>query len=177
MGAADGWHEGGLTMGQNYYFNQGPSQTQVGVGAKAEQQGLANLLNMLQQQGRLDPRLLAQAQAQNARSTQQQMDMARAGAARGGMQRGGLQAALQAAIAGAGTNRQNNLNLQDIADSYGRNQQNLGLMNQLVQQPALGYANLQQGNAEWHQAETDRKKAAQMAAWSSMVGSVGKAMV
>ena len=157
------------------YYNPGPSQTQVGTGRLAERQGLANLLQMLQQQGRVDPRLLAQAQAQNARATQQQMDAARAGAARGGMQNGGLAAALQASIAGAGANRQANLNYQDIADSYGRNQQNLGLMNQLVQQPALGYSNLQQGQMEFRQGETNRKKAAQIAAWSSIIGGVGKA--
>jgi len=157
------------------YYNPGPAQSQVGTGQLSERQGLANLLQMLQQQGRVDPRLLAQAQAQNSRATQQQMDTARAGAARGGMQNGGLQAALQAAIAGAGANRQANLNYQDIADSYGRNQQNLGLMNQLVQQPNLGYSSLQENRHQFLIAEHNKKQAAQMAMWSSIIGGVGKA--
>jgi hypothetical protein len=97
---------------------------------------------MLMQQGRVDPRLLASAQAQNARSTQQQQDAARAGAARSGLGGGGLNQALQAAIGAAGSNRSANLNYQDISDSYRRNQENLGLLDQLVIQPQLGYANL-----------------------------------
>jgi len=130
---------------------------------------------MLQQQGRVDPRLLAMAQAQNARSTQQQMDAARGSAARSGMSRGGLQAALQAAIGSAGASRSANLNYQDIADSYGRNQQNLGLMSQLVQQPALGYANLQQGSYEYGRNRSDKQQAAALAFASSIVGGAGKA--
>ena len=158
------------------WHSTGPSQTQVGTGVIAERQGLQNLLLMLQQQGRVDPRLLASAQAQNARSTQQQMDAARGSAARSGMSRGGLQAALQAAIGSAGASRSANLNYQDIADSYGRNQQNLGLMSQLVQQPALGYANLQQGNFEYGRNRTDRQNAAAIAFASSIIGGAGKAV-
>src|SRR5436190_774593 len=43
-------------------------------GLPAEQAGLTNLYQMLVNQGRVDPRLLASAQAANARSTQQQQD-------------------------------------------------------------------------------------------------------
>lgn len=111
-------------------------------GTPAQKVGLASLLQMLLTQGRVDPRLLASAQAQNARSTQMQQDAARAQAARSGLGGGGLNQALQAAIGSAGANRAANLNYQDIADSYARNQQNLGLLDQLVTQPQLGYANL-----------------------------------
>lgn len=152
------------------YSNTGPSQTQVGVGPLAERQGLQNLLTMLQNQGRVDPRLLASLQAQSARSTQQQQDAARAAGARGGMSGGGLNAALQAAIGAAGANRSANLGYQDIADSYGRNQQNLGLMNQLVQQPNLGYSNLQQQQGQFTQEMRLKRRAADQAFIGGVVG-------
>jgi len=144
-------------------------------GGPAQAQGLLDLQALLKGQGRVDPRLLAQAQAQNARATQQQQDAARANASRGGMSGGGLAAALQAAIGAAGSNRQANLNYQDIADSYGRRQQNLGLLNQLVIQPSLGYGSL--GN-EWglgQQQQRNNQKAGWLGFSSSLLGSAGKA--
>lgn len=162
-------------MPGNYYENAGPSQTQVGVGPLAERQGLQNLLTMLQNQGRVDPRLLASLQAQSARSTQQQQDAARAAGARGGMSGGGLNAALQAAIGAAGANRSANLGYQDIADSYGRNQQNIGLMNQVVQGPAFGYSGLQQGGNQYLKDLKEKQRAATMAFAGSLFGAVGGA--
>jgi hypothetical protein len=97
---------------------------------------------MLQTQGRMDPRLLARQQALNARSTQQQQDAARADAARRGLGGGGLNQAIQAAIGSAGANRAADFNYKDIADSYARNQQNLGLLQQLVTQPSIDFAAL-----------------------------------
>ena len=117
-------------------------------GLPAEKVGLSQLLRMLMQNGRVDPRLLALAQAHNARSTQQQQDAARGGAARSGLGDSGLSRALQAAIGAAGANRASNLEYQDIADSYKRNQENLGLLDQLVIQPQLGYANLGQQDTQ-----------------------------
>jgi hypothetical protein len=55
---------------------------------------------------------------------------------------GGLQAALQAAIGSAGATRSANLNYQDIADSYARNQANISQANESVTNPQLGYASL-----------------------------------
>jgi len=133
-------------------------------GNPAEKQGLQNLLQMLQSQGRVDPRLLAQLQVQNSRSTQQQQDAARADAARRGLGGGGLNQAIQAALGSAGATRSANLNYQDIADSYGRNQQNLGLLSSLVTQPQLGYASL---SADIYKAFLDveqRGKAARVSA-------------
>src|SRR5262245_9083458 len=104
--------------------------------------GYGLLAQLLQGQGRVDPRLLASAQTANARSTQMQQDAARSRAAQSGFGNSGLAAALQAAIGSAGANRAANLNYQDIADSYGRNQQNLGLFNDLYIQPSLGYGAL-----------------------------------
>lgn len=105
-------------------------------------QGYSNLYKMLQTQGRMDPRLLARQQALNARSTQQQQDAARADAARRGLGGGGLNQAIQAAIGSAGANRAADFNYKDIADSYARNQQNLGLLQQLVTQPSIDFAAL-----------------------------------
>jgi hypothetical protein len=139
-------------------------------GTQAQKLGLVNLYKLLLQQGKVDPRLLAKAQAQNSASTQQQQDAARAGAARSGMGQGGLQAALQAAIGSAGANRSTNLNYQDISDSYTRNQENLGLLNQLVIQPQLGYASL----GEQYRATQQDKKNKQLAAGVSLItGSLG----
>ena len=144
-------------------------------GNPAQQQALQNLLQMLQSQGRVDPRLLASAQTQNARSTQQQQDAARAGAARNGLGGGGLNQAILAALGSAGATRSANLNYQDIADSYGRNQQNIGLLSSLVTQPQLGYASLS-ADLYKSKAEADAKqKAAQLAMIGQSMESVGSA--
>ena len=89
------------------YANLGTSGSNVtgAFGIPAQKVGLTNLLQMLLQQGRVDPRLLASAQAQNSRSTQSQMDAARANASSRGFGNSGLSAALQAAIGSAGANR------------------------------------------------------------------------
>lgn len=118
------------------------AQTLDQYGNPAQIQGLQNLFQMLQTQGRVDPRLLASAQAANSRSTNQQQQQARGGFAASGLGNSGLSAAIQAAIASAGANRSANLNYQDLSDSYARNQQNLGLMGQLVTQPQQGYAGI-----------------------------------
>jgi len=144
-------------------------------GTPAQQAGLKNLLELLMGQGRVDPRLLASAQLQNARSTQQQQNAAMGSSARSGFSGGGLSQALMAAIGSAGANRASNLNYQDIADSYGRNQQNIGLMGQLVTQPQLGYASL---SADLYKAQSDaaaRQRAAEMAAIGSSMEAVGSA--
>ena len=138
-------------------------------------QGLKNLYQLLLQQGRLDPRLLAQAQAQNSRSTQQQQDAARGNAARSGLGNSGLEAALNAAIGSAGANRSANLNYQDIADSYGRNQQNLGLLSQLVTQPSLGYASIGNELGLGLQSNSNKAKAATLGFAGGLLGAAGKA--
>ena len=143
-------------------------------GTAAQKVGLSNLLQMLLQQGRVDPRLLATAQAQNSRSTQQQQDAARAGAARRGLGGGGMSDALQAAIGSAGANRSANLNYQDIADSYQRNQENLGLVNQLVTQPQLGYASLGVQDTISNRDAFEKKRAAALGFLGSLGGSLGK---
>lgn len=109
---------------------------------KIQTQGMANLYSMLRNQGRMDPRILARQQAANSMSTQRQQDAARAGATRSGFGRGGLNQAIQGAIGSAGANRAADFNYRDIADSYQRNQQNLGLMGQLITQPSIDYAAL-----------------------------------
>jgi hypothetical protein len=149
-------------------------QGTFGIGA--QKVGLANLYDMLLKQGRVDPRLLAQAQALNSRSTQQQQDAARAAAARNGLGGGGLNQALQAAIGSAGANRAANLNYQDIADSYQRNQENLGLLNQLVTQPTLGYASLGVQDAAARREQDAKIKAAKIGFFSSLVGGIGGAL-
>jgi hypothetical protein len=132
--------------------------------------GLNNLYQMLIGQGRVDPRLLASAQAQNARSTQNQQTAARGQAARSGFGNSGLQAALQGAIGAAGSTRAANLNYQDISDSYARNQQNLGLLDQLVIQPQLSYANLGVADSQ----QQNQLKGAKLNAYSQLLGGVGK---
>ena len=142
-------------------------------GNPAEKQGLQNLLQMLQQQGRVDPRLLARAQALNARSTQQQQDAARGDAASRGFGGGGLNQALQASIGSAGSTRAANLNYQDIADSYGRNQENLGLLKSLVTDPQLGYASL---SADLYKTKSEvdaQTKAARLGVIGSVFQGIG----
>ena len=141
-------------------------------GIPATKVGLSNLLQMLQTQGRVDPRLLAQAQAMNARRTQTGMDAARGAAARGGFGGGSLYDALQASIGQAGRNTAANLDYQDLADSYKRNQENLGLLNQLVINPQLGYASLGIDATK----TANQLKAAKIGFWSSLVGGAGRAL-
>jgi hypothetical protein len=88
---------------------------------------------------------------------------------------GGLNQALQAAIAASGSNRSANLNYQDIADSYARNQENLGLMNQLVVQPGL--ANRQMGLDYSKNVQENQQKAknARLGFAGSLFGAAGKA--
>lgn len=141
--------------------------------SRAEKQGMQNLLKMLMDQGRIDPRLLASMQAANARSTQSQQGAARASASRSGMGGSGLAAAIQAAIGSAGASRSANLEYQDIADAYGRNQGNLGLLNQIVQQPQLGYASLRQNQLQFEKEQANKNKAAKYAMIGSLFGSAG----
>jgi len=141
--------------------------------SRAEKQAIQNLYQMLLTQGRIDPRLLAQAQAANARSTQSQQTAAMGNASRSGMSRSGLAAALQAAIGSAGASRSANLEYQDIADSYSRNQQNMGLMNQLVQQPGLAYASLNQNQLQFDKDQANKATAAKYALIGSLFGSAG----
>jgi len=164
------------------YAESAWSQTGIGnarafnkSGNAAQTQGIDNLLKLLQGEGRVDPRLLAALQAQNSRSTQQQMDAARAGAARSGLGGGGLNQALQAAIASAGANRSSNLSYQDIADSYQRNQENLGLLNQLVTQPALGYSSLGIQYGLGQQEQKNKQKAGWLNFAGNLFGTAGKA--
>jgi len=180
MGADQDRDEGGLTMDYGKWQMKGmgqskplPSQTQVGTGYLAEKQGLSNLLSMLQQQGQMDPRLMASLQAANARSTQQQQDAVRGRGSATGMAGSGLMAALQASVGAAGANRASNITMQDISDAYGRNQQNIGLMNQVVQQPALGYANLKQQQDQFNQQMKAQKRAATFGFVGSLLGSAG----
>ncbi len=148
----------------------------INYGADTGNLAFKNLYQLLYNNGRVDPRLLAKAQAANARDTQRQQDMARAGAARGGIGGGGLNAALQSAIGAAGSTRAANMRYQDIADSYGRNQQNLGLFNQLVQQPSLEYSRI---GTEWGLAQQAQKNA-QKQGWlnfgGNLLGSAGNAV-
>jgi|SRR6185436_11910640 len=158
----------GQDIGQLYRdlgFSGGLTQGTFGI--PTEKVGLSNLYQMLSRQGRVDPRLLASAQAANARATQQQQDAARAAAARSGLGGGGLNQAIQGALGAAGSTRAANLNYQDIADSYARNQQNLGLLDQLVIQPQLAYANLGQQDLQ----RKDQLKAAKIAGYGSLLGS------
>ena len=142
-------------------------------GNPAEKTGLQNLNQMLLSNGRVDPRLLASLQAQNARSTQQQQDAARAGAARNGLGGGRLNQALQAAIGAAGSNRSSNLAYQDISDSYKRNQENLGLLNQLVTQPQLGYASLSADLYKTKSEADTQTKAARLGVIGSVFQGIG----
>jgi len=142
-------------------------------GNPAEKTGLTNLNQMLLAQGRVDPRLLASLQAQNSRSTQQQQDAARAGAARNGLGGGGLNQALQGAIGAAGSNRAMNLTYQDISDSYKRNQENLGLLNQLVTQPQLGYASLSSDLYKTKSEADTQTKAARLGVIGSVFQGIG----
>jgi len=143
-------------------------------GVAAQKAGLTNLYQMLLQQGRVDPRLLASAQAANSRSTQAQMDASRGSQSRSGMSGSGLSAALQAAIGAAGSSRAANLNYQDIADSYKRNQENLGLLDQLVIQPQLGYANLGQQDLANARDAKEKRIAAGLSLIGSSIGALGK---
>jgi hypothetical protein len=144
-------------------------------GDQAATPAFTSLLEMLKGKGRVDPRLLATAQAQNARSTQQQQDAARAGAARRGLGGGGLSQALQAAIGSAGANRSANLNYQDIADSYQRNQEALGLYNQLVVQPSLGFGSLGVQYGLGQQEQANKQKAGILGFAGGLLGAAGKA--
>jgi len=170
-----------FTSSKNFYpsaLDETGGRANAGLynyGVRTSNQGYGNLLELLQGKGRVDPRLLALAQAQNSRSTQQQQDAARAGAARNGMGGGGLNQALQAAIGAAGANRSAGLNYQDIADSYARNQENLGLMNQLVTQPGL--ANRQMG-LDYSKQIQAKEQAHKNGVWGfagSLFGGAGKA--
>jgi len=159
-----------------YYGVTGQQLTQGQRGQQIEKQGLNNLLQMLQTQGRIDPRLMANLQAQNARSTQQRQDSFMGRNARSGFGNSGLAAALHAGIGQAGANNASNIGYQDIADSYGRNQQNIGLMGQIVQQPNLGFANLQSGNYWNGQQLNQQKQASNMALFGSLLGAAGGAV-
>jgi hypothetical protein len=177
MGAGQDWDEGGVDMAEvNLMRGVGyANQTSSPYANKAESQSMQNLYEMLFNKGRVDPRLLASLQASNARSTQSQQTAARGNAAASGMSGSGLSAAIQAAIGSAGANRSANLNYQDIADSYGRNQQNMGLMNQIIQQPGLGYASLAQNQSQFDKAQANQSKAAKYALIGSLFGAAGTA--
>ncbi len=87
----------------------------------------------------------------------------------------GLGAALQASIGAAGANRATNLNYQDLADSYSRNQENLGLLNQLVTQPSLGYGSLGVQYGLGQQEQKNKQKAGWLGFAGNLLGGAGKA--
>ena len=152
-----------------------PTQVFGLYGHASEGQGLENLYALLLGQGRMDPRLLASLQAQNARSTQQGQAAVRGRGAASGMSGSGLNQAMEAAIGAAGADRASNLSYQDIADSYKRNQENLGLMNQLVTQPQLGYATLRQQEIQSQRDMTTKRQAAKYGLFGAMLGAAGSA--
>lgn len=155
-------------------FGRRAAATQDKYGGPAMAEGLRNLMELLQGRGRVDPRLLAKAQADNARMTQSQVDMTRGRAARGGAN-SGLMEAMQAAIGASGRNTAANLNYQDIADSYGRNQQNLSLLDQMVIQPSLGFGALGNQYGLGQQANLNAQKQGVLGLVGSMWNSAGKA--
>jgi hypothetical protein len=140
-------------------------------GNPAQVQGLQNLYQMLQTNGRVDPRLLAQAQASSARQTAQQGAEAQAGYASREFGNGGLASAMQQAIKNAGINRSANLTYQDLADSYGRQQQNLGLLGQLVTNPQQGYAGISTDLYNNYTNAMERQKAARVAGLAQGISS------
>ncbi len=147
----------------------------TGIGPLAERQGLQNLYQMLQTQGNIDPRIMASMQAANARATQQAQDAQMARASRGGFSRGGLANALQNSIASQGANRAAGITYQNAADAYGRNQQNVGLLSGVVQQPALGYANLNENSYQNYIDQKNKRSAALMSFVGGLVGAAGSA--
>lgn len=141
------------------------------TGNTLQLQGMGNLYEMLANQGRMDPRILARQQAINARSTQQQQDAARADAARRGLGGGGVNQAIQAAIGSAGANRAADFNYRDIADSYARNQQNLGILNQNVTNPTMDLLAMARG-----QYNADRaRKDSQIGGYAQLLGTIAAA--
>lgn len=165
----------------NSYGKASIHHTQPGVNAahalagsnqKLLTQGYANLYSMLRSQGRMDPRILARQQALNSRSTQQQKDAARADAARRGLSGGGVNQAIQAAIGSAGANRAADFNYRDIADSYARNQQNLGILQQLVSAPSIDYAALGSNQYNADRNSKNQQNAGYAAALASIVGAI-----
>ena len=166
-----------ITKYPNNYGTQAGNQNAYDLtnyGHPAQKQGLQNLYAMLQSQGRVDPRLLALAQSENARSTQGQQGDARAMLARQGFGNSGLGLALQASIGSAGANRASNLRYQDIADSYQRNQENLGLLGQLVTNPSLGYGNIGMQEALGRQSNINQQKQGVLGFAGGLLGGAGK---
>ena len=150
------------------------SGTLRNYGAAPYQAGLQDLLTLLQGQGSIDPRLLAAAQAQNARSTQGQQDAINAQMTRQGLQNSGLAAALRASTAAAGANRGQALNYQNLSDAYQRRQQNLSLLDQLAVQPALGWGSI---GTQWglgQQAQQNQQKSGWLGFAGSLLGGAGK---
>lgn len=139
-------------------------------GARTMAQGGANLYEMLVNQGRMDPRILARQQAQNSIFTQRQQTMAQGNAARRGTGGGGLNEALQSAMASAGQNRDQNLRYQDIADSYARNQRNLGILNENVIQPSLSYSGMGQSQSNADRSRKDQQYATGAGIASDVIG-------
>ena len=139
-------------------------------GAKTMSQGAANLYDMLVNQGRMDPRLLARQQAQNSVYTQRQQNMAQGAAARGGTGFGGFNQAMMSAISNAGQNRDQNLRYQDIADSYARNQRNLGILNENVIQPSLSYSGMGQSQSNADRSRKDQQYATGSGIASDIIG-------
>lgn len=142
-------------------------------GNPAQKTGLTNLNQMLQGLGRVDPRILASAQVLNARSTGSQVRSATGAASRAGFGNSGLGLALNSAIGAAGATRAANLNYQDIADSYKRNQENLGLLSQLVTQPQLGYASISSDLYKTKSDSDTQTKAARLGVIGSVFQGIG----
>jgi hypothetical protein len=158
----------------NFYNQAGVTgaNTVSRAGANAGIIGMGSLTNMLYNQGRVDPRMLAAAQAQNARGTQGIQDNIQGQASRSGMSGSGLYKALNAAAGSAGANRASNLNYQDMVDSYQRQQQNLGLLNELVLNKQRDYGAIGAGQYGVDKAASTNDKAAKYQAVGGLIGGI-----
>jgi len=135
------WGTKGISGDRVAYSDLGKRSAAVTseFGAGPQKLGLAQLYQNFQNQGRLDPSVMARMQAQSAAATQNQMATTPASG------NSSFSTALQQAIASAGANRGAQLGYQDTADSYKRLLGNYGALKGLVVDPAKDYAAIAAG--------------------------------
>lgn len=140
-----------------------------GIGTPASEIGYGNLLQLLAQNGRTDPRLMNSIMSGIQRDTQGAQMQAQGQAAAHGFGNSGVNAALQAALGQAGTAKQADVRAQDAALQQQRQMQLQDFFRQNIIQPGTDYAALALGQYGQDKQLAQQNKNAQYGFYGSLL--------
>jgi hypothetical protein len=163
--------DGSMPQVSDWYNTLGVTgANNLGAFNGGQQMGLANLLQNLGNQGRIDPRQFNRQLVDIQRGTQVGGDAIRGEAARNGLQNSGLAQALLAANNQGGENRRAGAIAQNEAQAADRNRADIDQMLATLIQPGIDYAAIGAGQYQARQQSDQQKQAAKQAQIGQLVG-------